>query len=559
MIRKILLVYILIVGSASAVVINECQTDIYYGNGIMTTKSEAKIALSDTLKPAIQWEIYDSDEAKMNKAHHFDIVYNYTFKKDFGKIGIIFDLMESYQQLDNTSYGWKIFNVLKDLAIELAVKKTPVGILAKEQLKDWLMDHAVPELLADYLAIHLSKGDWERLKNIGSFVIKNMIKEHHDEDLDEMVKKYKASIVAGHGVIAVTHSQGNLFAVESSDRLKDESKNGWMLDYFYHVSIASPATRFASSHHWLISNDNDPVAKTPGSVGTNVKNYARYFTYDFGIVADDGTEESTCALQAILKLDVLGSEGYWLLGHKPEEASATQECNGRSYTARAIPDEWNWLKIEFHAFNFYMGKTVYPLHKSKNVLWIPPKNPKTDEYASAAHKKIIAAIKEAIAVHKKNSSQWQPKNIGCLCEEKYATMTHRFDKSLNPLMAGQKVKDFTEGGDGKIYPVGTQYVRAACGGVKIDKIDEGDACLALTDEEDKRLGTISGNGPNPDVPGGLFRAYLSWHQTQVHMELSNKLMSKSVSGCGMAAAGSEALSLYDVYPNSYPVKVVKIL
>jgi hypothetical protein len=56
MIRKILLLYMLIVGSASAVVINECQTDIYYGNGIMTTEKEATISLKYTLKPAILHE-----------------------------------------------------------------------------------------------------------------------------------------------------------------------------------------------------------------------------------------------------------------------------------------------------------------------------------------------------------------------------------------------------------------------------------------------------------------------------------------------------------------------
>jgi len=42
------------------------------------------------------------------------------------------------------------------------------------------------------------------------------------------------------------------------------------------------------------------------------------------------------------------------------------------------------------------------------------------------------------------------------------------------------------------------------------------------------------------------------------MELSNSLMSASVSGCGMAAAGSEDLTLDDIYPGSSAVNVVNV-
>ena len=63
--------------------INECQSDIYYGNGIMTTFAEARIALYHTLRPAILHDIYHGDKAKMNRMHHFDVAYNYSFKKKF--------------------------------------------------------------------------------------------------------------------------------------------------------------------------------------------------------------------------------------------------------------------------------------------------------------------------------------------------------------------------------------------------------------------------------------------------------------------------------------------
>ena len=59
--------------------INEHITDIYYGNGIMTTYDEAWTALKKTLKPAILHEIYNGDKEKMNAMHNFDVAYNYSF------------------------------------------------------------------------------------------------------------------------------------------------------------------------------------------------------------------------------------------------------------------------------------------------------------------------------------------------------------------------------------------------------------------------------------------------------------------------------------------------
>ena len=63
--------------------INEHITDIYYGNGIMTTYKEASKALNYTLKPAILHEIYNGDKEKMNAMHNFDVAYNYSFKEKF--------------------------------------------------------------------------------------------------------------------------------------------------------------------------------------------------------------------------------------------------------------------------------------------------------------------------------------------------------------------------------------------------------------------------------------------------------------------------------------------
>jgi len=107
--KHLILFIFLVVGlEATSFEINECQSDIYYGNGIMTTQAEADRALHYTLKPAIQNEIYNDDVEKMNKYHHFDLAYNYSAKEDFGDtpIAMALDLMEAYDQLGNTSWGW---------------------------------------------------------------------------------------------------------------------------------------------------------------------------------------------------------------------------------------------------------------------------------------------------------------------------------------------------------------------------------------------------------------------------------------------------------------------
>ncbi len=106
--------------------INEYMTDIYFGNGILTTEKEARSGLAILKQRYIMSRyggLLSHQLKKANKEIHFDLAYNYSFKEKYGEgVGAMFDLMESYQQLDNTSYGWKTFNVLVGLANELGVK-----------------------------------------------------------------------------------------------------------------------------------------------------------------------------------------------------------------------------------------------------------------------------------------------------------------------------------------------------------------------------------------------------------------------------------------------------
>jgi len=115
--------------------VNEYQSDIYFGNGILTTYDEAYSALRYTLIPAIRHDIYKDNAAKMYQRHHFDVAYNYSFKKDLGVVGGVLDIVESYEQLKNTSVGWESIQYIIDAVNLLALEKRPWGEVAKKELK----------------------------------------------------------------------------------------------------------------------------------------------------------------------------------------------------------------------------------------------------------------------------------------------------------------------------------------------------------------------------------------------------------------------------------------
>lgn len=56
----------------------------------------------------------------------------------------------------------------------------------------------------------------------------------HDETLHEQITKYEDSIKAGHGVVVVAHSQGNLFTHQAYNSL-----DGWMQTYFHTIDLST--------------------------------------------------------------------------------------------------------------------------------------------------------------------------------------------------------------------------------------------------------------------------------------------------------------------------------
>ncbi len=538
--------------------INECQSDIYYGNGIMTTKKEARHSLYRVLKPAILKKIYSDDKVKMNKLHNFDLSYNYSAKEKFGDTAIAkaLDLMESYSQLGNTSFGWKAADILIGYAggsIAFVSKWT-----AKRVAKD-LMKRGLPKMAAEFLADEIVGAGKDALINIAEALNDYDVDKIHDKDLKEMVGKYTTSIKDGHGVILITHSQGNLFAVEATNRvlfsMGEQEFKDWMRKYVYHVSIASPATKFASDNSWLISLDNDVVANNPGSVGTNFRNPIRYFTHEADSITPAMAPDAMNEWIHNPPIDASSPDGYWLDGAVPPsftkkiQADTGFDSYGvmQSFTMHVVPDEWDYLQTDFHAFNYYMGLIKFEANIGGGKV-VRRKSKKTREG-------VIDGIGSAIKMHKDAPSQWKKsKETGCLCKDKRIQVVHKFDATLNAKLAASKVFDFNE--EGKIYPVNNSYVRAKCGGEMVAQVKKESVCYELLGDTSDVIGQIE-RKPNDDlsISPGLFTAKLTWQTTSVEMEMSNSLMPQSVSGCGINLLSSAGLMLYDVYPGTYALNV----
>jgi len=508
---------------ASTLEVNEYQSDIYYGNGIMTTKKEAKITLYETLKPAILKKIYNDDKEKMNKYHQFKLSYNYSAKEKFGDtpIAYVLDLTEAYGQLTDTASGWKIVDIVLSWIVG---KGSFISKYSTNYISRALQKQGLNKLIANYLAGKIKK---EGTKFLEKLTAPWTYDGKHDKNVKEMVESYKLSLKAGHGVILVTHSQGNLFAVESVDKL-----DTWEKEYVHHVSIASPATRYASKSNRLISLDNDIVANILGSVGTNKRNVARYFTYDIEIEAPYNRRTSDFAESLRIKMSKMAPDGYWLDGYAPTFKVFVEEKDGVRYRVTATPDESEYMQINFHLFDFYMGNTVYPLHITENDV----KNISLDGkgiYHSNTREAIVEAIGEAIEAHKVAKSQWRiSKLLGCpgRCDAKVA-LKHVSDDSFfdfNPIVFAPSVLPFIpkeevkrENYFGKLYKVQNKYVKSDKYAYTVEEVKTADVCQILVNEGREELARFEGaHYPiSPDTIEGPIMVKLIWDKCYPAIDL----------------------------------------
>jgi len=319
-----------------------------------------------------------------------------------------------------------------------------------------------------------------------------LLKAHissHLEDIREQINAYKSSIKSGHKVLAVAHSQGNLFTGEAYLALGKESKNAWMQKYFESVSVASPRTKNIKDGTERIDWDNDPVSRI-ATLGTKTE-----------WMIDNPTR------------DVEWKDRHpGVPVEKPEQYYVDESNLNKLYGHRWKAVE-NGLDFSFnvHAFIYYMGEC---LGGCKN----PILNPFNDKpvKTNKAKTKIMTAIKIKLDNMEKVESQWKKKkDIGCGCD-RTISLTHVYDSaSMDEIVKDVSVMEFNP--EGKIYQVDGKLVQASANGIKIKdiRVSEHDQCYLLegTDEKIKNESTL-------DPKFGILSASLSWEDPEINLNLS---------------------------------------
>ncbi len=96
--KKIFLILLLFVSLAFSA-IDECKTDVYFGNGILTEEKDARLNALKILSPALEEDIYGTETEMKKHIGKVDYAYNSTH------LAGIHDLIESlFQKLSVTEY-----------------------------------------------------------------------------------------------------------------------------------------------------------------------------------------------------------------------------------------------------------------------------------------------------------------------------------------------------------------------------------------------------------------------------------------------------------------------
>ena len=146
--------------------------------------------------------------------------------------------------------------------------------------------------LIDGLETFYQKFGWQALLDL--------LHPSHKTDLSLQIRHYKESIQSGHKVLAVAHSQGNLYTYEAHQGLDD-----WMSNYFEAISIASPMQADIKTGTPPIDWDNDIVSRirTLGeSVGGAIPNKVRkvdWILQDSPIHHSEGMPSSNYIYQSL--------------------------------------------------------------------------------------------------------------------------------------------------------------------------------------------------------------------------------------------------------------------
>ena len=286
--RKLLLTLVLLYSTLLYAEIDERKSDVYFVNGIDTTEAQAEEARDEldsetelnypkAYKQIKEWKVnynqtngFEADvyEAAIQKL--YKLVNEDGRFKAAGSIAYIFD----------TTVG-KIPGV-KDIV------KGVIGYVGKkvgkDAIKKILLDEAKSALRKK--GLKLSKEDIAFLsEEIFDGLIDDLLAGLKDETINDINKDvtthynaYNKSIQEGHGVIIVSHSQGNFYTNFIIDAYQGSGHSlmaDWQKPYINTFGVATPTSSVANGGNH-ITFDNDIIQSVPGHLGWNVKNPTRY-------------------------------------------------------------------------------------------------------------------------------------------------------------------------------------------------------------------------------------------------------------------------------------------
>jgi len=244
--------------------INECKTDIYYGNGVWNTSDNAKDSREKLENRIVKLKIIKGDPTLKTKYGKVKLAYNW------GQ-GTLLDVLETYYQLREAGQldGVGFF--------------TAMAVLTAYQPELTLGAIATQKLMEPFTK------DWEQ------------------GNVDEMwnYHYYPESFKLGHRVLLVSHSQGNLFA----NRIFDTINPTEYKKYFANVQVASPANEVKADEVGkgaYVTLFGDPIINPiPGSMPGNANGSPGHKFVEAYLAQQDPYDKIVSRIKAVLPtLDV---------------------------------------------------------------------------------------------------------------------------------------------------------------------------------------------------------------------------------------------------------------
>ena len=309
---KLLIVLLTLLVTLSAENIDECKTDIYFGNGVWNSAKDAEANIRELHEKIINPFIIKDDPKLKAKYGQIKLQYNW------GQ-GAMLDVLETYYQLREAGQvqDYQFYAV-----IALLTRGNPSLTL---------------EAIASQKLMEPFTRDWEQ------------------GNADEMWQKYyDESFKLSHQVLLISHSQGNLFANKIYDTINPTEYKA----YFANLQIASPASEVKAEKgdYVTLSTDltsADPVINfIPGSMSPNASGESGHAFVSAYLSQEDPLNKITAKLKQLLSN----------LDTEPSQWQTDQELN---------KDTKDYKITVKHRFDFTINVMnnieVYPFNASQKL------------------------------------------------------------------------------------------------------------------------------------------------------------------------------------------------